>query len=68
MISGRGLDISPVGKLGDSILSEDPMAINTERMLEQHLDREESLAQEVKYMDKQLNELERDMQIANDRI
>lgn len=60
MISVRGLDISPVGKLGESIISDDPL-INTERILEERLDREESLAREVKYMDKQLNELERDL-------
>ena len=40
MISGRGLDMSPGTKLFDSFTSEDIMGINTERILEERLDRE----------------------------
>ena len=68
MISGRGLDISPYGKLSDSMISEDPLNLNTERILEERLDREQQLAQEVKYLERQLNEQERECQLANDKI
>ena len=50
---------------GDSVISEDLMGLNTERILEERLDKEQELNREVRALNKQVHQLELDLEQAS---
>ena len=65
IVSARGLNRD---NMNESFVSEDFNHLNTERILEDNLDKQEQLEQEIQLLNNQIDQLEADLSRANEKI